>query len=129
MANEKGPSEKLLDAMLASADDPATMLWLEMFRKSAVESDAASQADDKDRDFIEGNRAAWRSMLGACLRELGHETDDPAVAHARAVSEIETTRAALRRVCEEHGDNDWDDRLHLADVVEKHLARHLAEKA
>src|SRR2546423_657496 len=27
----------------------------------------------------------------------------------------------LRDACEEHGDNDWPDNLHLTDVIEKHL--------
>lgn len=27
----------------------------------------------------------------------------------------------LRQVCDEFGDNDWPDNLHLADVIEKHL--------
>jgi len=31
----------------------------------------------------------------------------------------------LRMVCDDHGDNDWSNELHLADVVEKHLANHL----
>lgn len=36
-----------------------------------------------------------------------------------------TTIAALRSLCAEFGDNDWPDDLHLADVVEKHLGKHL----
>lgn len=31
----------------------------------------------------------------------------------------------LRDVCEEFGDNDWDNDLHLADIIEKHLHRNL----
>lgn len=122
---DKGPCEKLLDAMLVSADDPATMVWLECFRSRAVQCDKSP--DDKDRDYIEGNRAAWRMLLVQCLGELGHEATDAAVAHARAVAHLEATRAELRRVCEEFGDNDWPDELHLADVVEKHLRTHLHE--
>ena len=33
--------------------------------------------------------------------------------------------AQLRSFCEEYGDNDWPDELHLADVLEKHLYRHV----
>ena len=33
--------------------------------------------------------------------------------------------AILREVCRDYGDNDWADDLHLYDVIEKHLARHL----
>ena len=35
--------------------------------------------------------------------------------------------SALRRICERHGDNDWTDDLNLADIIEKHLGRHLGE--
>ena len=74
-------------------------------------------------DYSRGHRAAWLSMLQTCLRELG--VDDSAVAHSRWVIEREQTVAMLRQVCERHGDNAWDHTLHLADVVDKHLARHL----
>jgi len=33
--------------------------------------------------------------------------------------------SALRDACSEIGDNDWPDDLHIADIIEKHLARHL----
>lgn len=39
--------------------------------------------------------------------------------------EREATIAALRILCGDFGDNDWLDDLHLADVVEKHLSKHL----
>jgi len=35
----------------------------------------------------------------------------------------------LRQVCEDWGDNDWADNLHLADIIEKHLWRHLEARA
>jgi len=78
-----------------------------------------------EKSYIEGNRAAWRRMLTECLRNLDVDGDDPQSTIARLISEREETRAALRRVCDSHGDNDWPDSLHLADVVEKHLARHI----
>lgn len=33
--------------------------------------------------------------------------------------------AILRELCAEFGDNSWPDTLHLADVIEKHLGKHL----
>ena len=33
--------------------------------------------------------------------------------------------AALRRVCRSFGDDNWPSSLHLADIIEKHLERHL----
>ena len=68
----------------------------------------------------EGAKAAWRTMLNMCLRELG--SNDPDADRARWMSERAETVAMLRRVCGEHGDNDWPDDLHLADVIDKHLA-------
>ncbi len=41
------------------------------------------------------------------------------------LAERKTAIAALRAVCSDHGDNDWSDRLHLADIIEKHLHRNL----
>jgi predicted secreted protein len=36
--------------------------------------------------------------------------------------------AALRRVCADHGDNDWDTNLNLVNVVDKHLARYIDQE-
>lgn len=33
--------------------------------------------------------------------------------------------STLRQVCDEFGDNDWDETLNLSDIVEKHLWRNL----
>lgn len=41
----------------------------------------------------------------------------------RLQSQLNDTRAMLRIECARFEDNDWADDLHLADVVEKHLAR------
>ncbi len=66
-----------------------------------------------------GSRAAWITMLRECLRHLGHEAT--AAAHAGWIIERAETIQALRQLCAEHGDNDWPDDLHLADVINKHL--------
>ena len=79
--------------------------------------------DREERKWLEGNRAAWVKMLAKCVSELGY--DDPRAASSRWLLEREGAVAALRRVCEEYGDNEWDENLNLADVVEKHLERHL----
>lgn len=34
----------------------------------------------------------------------------------------------LRELCAEFGDNDWKDKDHLRDVIEKHLAKYLWKK-
>jgi hypothetical protein len=76
-----------------------------------------------ERDYVRGNHQAWLSMLGECLRQLGHDAPDA----ARLVKERHEAIAALRSACEAHGDNDWPDDLALADIIEKHLARHLPD--
>lgn len=77
--------------------------------------------DAEEKLWLAGNRAALVSMIAHCVRELGYEGRTA----ESLIVEREAAVAALRRVCEEHGDNDWSDDLHLADVVEKHLGRHL----
>lgn len=73
--------------------------------------------------YEEGERMAWRSMLSNCCRNLGH--DDLEAKKAAWIAEKEAVISTLREICEEHGDNDWEDNLHLSDVIEKHLRRHL----
>ena len=80
--------------------------------------------DESDLHWLQGNRAAWRALLGQAIRELG--IDDPEAGKARWILEREAAVEQLRQVCEDHGDNDWSNDLHLADVIEKHLARHLS---
>jgi hypothetical protein len=78
---------------------------------------------EEERAYVEGSRAAWLSMLRECLKQLGH--DDTDAARVRWIAEREQTVAVLRTVCRTHGDNEWEDGCHLADVVDKHLYRHL----
>jgi hypothetical protein len=80
-------------------------------------------SDQRDDDYMRGYRAAYASMAVCCAGELGG--GDPAARLAFLEAERVRTVAALRRVCAEHGDNDWPDTLYLPDVVEKFLARHL----
>ena len=84
-----------------------------------------ADGDNREETYEAGRRMAWQEVLGMAVGALGAE--DPAAGQARWILEREATVAALREVCEDHGDNDWPDDLHLADVVEKHLHRHLGE--
>jgi hypothetical protein len=85
-------------------------------------------SDETERAWAEGHRAALRGVLGHVLGNLnGDREGDRDAALARAVAELEDVRSALRRICATHGDNDWEDTLHLGDVLEKHLERHLDE--
>ena len=76
--------------------------------------------EQEERIYERGYRSALRMVLGDVLRGLMDDGD----AERWRLERMDTV-AALRRVCERYGDNDWEDNLHLADVVEKHLERNL----
>jgi len=62
-----------------------------------------------------------RSERDTKYRKRGNEIE--------RLREYETeVRHYVRCACEEIGDLDWDDSLHLGDVVEKHLARPASRK-
>lgn len=83
--------------------------------------------------YLRGQRSALIHQLHNVLRELSIPYTDIDAAPenlmtiARLTIEREETISALRSVCEDHGDNDWDNDLHLADVVNKHLGNYLYE--
>jgi hypothetical protein len=81
--------------------------------------------DDEEKAHEAGRRSGLVHVLMTCARELGH--GDPLLKAAAFIAEREAVVVALRRICAEHGDNDWDDDLHLADVIEKHLGCYLDE--
>ncbi len=83
-----------------------------------------------DKSYMAGrrdaNRDTWRNLLDLCLSKLGY--DNPSAAKLGWIFERESAVAKLREVCGEFGDNDWPDALHLAEIIEKHLANHLHEE-
>jgi hypothetical protein len=79
-----------------------------------------------ERGYVSGHRAATMYMIRHLLREILPEPHaSPEVTLARLVTEREQTVLTLRSICEEFGDNDWPENLHMPDIIEKHLARHL----
>jgi hypothetical protein len=76
-----------------------------------------------ERSWEMGHRAALTGVLQDTLTRLGYAGESADV--AKLAKEREQAIAMLRGVCDRHGDNDWPDDLHLADIIEKHLARHL----
>lgn len=78
----------------------------------------------REQAWMEGNRAAWVSLLRQAISELAY-VDDPDAMKARWILEREAAVAQLRILCDDFGDNDWEPNLSLADVIEKHLGRHL----
>lgn len=77
--------------------------------------------DAEEAAFIRGEKAMARRLLSMALRELHGEELTP----ERLIAERADAIATLRRICDEHGDNDWEDNLHLSDILDKHLHRHL----
>lgn len=82
----------------------------------------------EEKAYEQGRRAALVSVVRNALRELGYQdaASTPA-GKASWIIEREEAIAQLRTLCEEYGDNEWSNDLHLGDVIEKHLARHLAD--
>ena len=77
-----------------------------------------------EASYIEGQRQVRTRLLADCIRELGYGKDTDA-GLAKLIVEREEAIAQLRRVCETHGDNDWDENLHMGDIIEKHLGKYL----
>lgn len=88
-------------------------------------SDDDEDADQRDRSWLAGNRAAWRELLIQALAMLGYSGDE--LERHSWILEREAAVAQLRKLCERFGDNDWPNDLHLADVIEKHLGRYLED--
>ena len=77
-----------------------------------------------------GRRASavslMRSILGDLLGEADKERPMPALKRlAQMTVEREEAVAVLRLICRAHGDLDWEPSLHLADIIDKHLGKHL----
>lgn len=73
----------------------------------------------EDTAYMRGSRFAWTRMLQECLSQLGYDGTESE--HTKWILERESTVHMLRGMCRQYGDNDWEDELHLADVVDKHL--------
>lgn len=80
-----------------------------------------------EEDYTKGSRNAYRFMMLHCMRELGVETEHDALNRtvAQLIAEREEAIGVLRDLCADCGDNDWHPSLHMADIIEKHLGRHL----
>lgn len=90
-------------------------------------TDEAAADEIHEPSYIRGFRMGWASILRTALNELGY--DDPEAQGKRYILEREAAITALRSACEHHGDNDWPADLHLADIIDKHLARHLDSRS
>jgi hypothetical protein len=78
---------------------------------------------DEESAYKNGSRAAWLMMLRECVKQLGYGAAESS--YAAWIIERSEAIQTLRQLCAAHGDNDWPDTLHLGDVIDKHLWRHL----
>lgn len=90
---------------------------------SDEEEDPITEA--REQGYLAGVRSANLNALRHVLSEMRCNGDDAeAKLHAWRLERGEIV-ALLRRVCAEHGDLEWEDDLHLVDVLDKHLFRHM----
>lgn len=79
-----------------------------------------------EQSYERGRKSAHIGTMQNSLRALGFDSAKAAeLARVGWIEERQAAVNALRDLCETFGDNDWPDNLHLGDVIEKHLARHL----
>lgn len=88
--------------------------------------------ETEERAYIQGERMVYRELMALGLRGLqccvkingpGDQSEALALEVARLTWILEDTRIALRDLSRDLGCADWPDDLHLADVVEKYVAR------
>jgi len=75
-----------------------------------------------EQAYTDGSRRAWLSILQESIRQLRGSAPLEA---EKLLAERTDAIAMLRLLCAEFGDNDWSDDLYLADIIEKHLMRHV----
>jgi hypothetical protein len=80
--------------------------------------------DKEEKYWIQGRKSAWLSLLRICLTELGYDNEELRDRHSW-IMEREEALVQLRELCEDFGDNDFPDDLHLGDAIEKHLGKYL----
>lgn len=108
-----GEPEKLVDERGSVAGD-------------TTDDEARSWERSANDWFSRGRAAAFREMLDTALSGIGREpTPGDRESAMRRIGQLESERSdvvsALRRICEKHGDNDWKDNYHLADVLRRNL--------
>lgn len=81
------------------------------------------EEERSESSYLAGKARAGVEVLHLGLELAGCEGRDV----ARMAMEIAEARNVLRRLCATHGDLDWGDDLHLADVIDKHLGKYLEE--
>lgn len=84
-------------------------------------------SESEEKAYTQGERAVYVSLLNLCLEKLDYH--DPQLTSFDWVIEREEAIQKLRSICADYGDNDWDEDLRLADILEKHLEDYLSGTA
>ncbi len=90
--------------------------------------------DLTERAYLQGERAILVRQLREVYRALGYMDDGEAPlvvgetynlkrSRASLIIEREEAIASLRSLCSEIGDNLWNEDLHLADIISRHISR------
>jgi hypothetical protein len=81
-----------------------------------------------DAAYANGERRILAKLSSLIAAELyGHDREShEARLHALEAERLDVV-TVLRRICAEHGDNDWSNDLNLVDVLEKHLESYLEQ--
>ena len=94
----------------------------------SLEKNPTEPVSDREKGYLEGNRAAWIDILGRCALSLGVYNPDPHAQVAALLVERELARNALISLAERLKlDASWNRDLGLPDVIEKRLGRQLEE--
>lgn len=81
--------------------------------------------------MTEGEESAYvqgqQTLALAIFRSITPYLPKGTVERDAAALRIERAEAivALRDICREHGDSEWPDDMHIADIINKHLSHHL----
>lgn len=79
----------------------------------------------EDEAYTAGRKAEARHILQMLLPDIESEAVRTALILR---DERERAIVALRDLCMYVGDSDWPDELDLADIIDKHITKHVAAK-
>ena len=75
-------------------------------------------SENKELYYLMGQRALLLQDLKRILKELKYMHEDVDISKEQLIAEREEAISALRLKCK---DNNWNEHLHLADIINKHL--------
>ena len=76
--------------------------------------------ESEEKFYINGETEALKKMILYCQQKLKGFGVELASDEKFSSERIEII-AILRMLCDDHGDNDWPENLHIADIIQKHL--------